>query len=464
MASDYEYDLAVLGAGPGGYVSAIRAAQLGLRTALIERDKPGGVCLNVGCIPSKALIHQAEIFESAEALRGLGVSVDASGLDYSQVKRKSRTAADRLSKGVQYLIKKNGITYIEGTGSISGPNALSLKDGPEITARNIIIAAGSRPKEIPGFPFDHEIIVDSTDALLFENLPEKLLILGAGVIGMEFAYIASAFGCKVTVVEMLSRALPNEEPEVSDTVLKAFKKRGITVHTQTKALSGRKVPGGIELEIETPSGGREVLEAGRLLVAVGRTPNTEGLGLDKVGIALERGFIPVGDYYQTKVPSIYAVGDVIDTPQLAHAASREGEIAVSRIAGKETEKRLSREDIPMAVYCNPQVGSFGLTEEKAGEGGFSCKTAAFPYRGIGKAMATEQPDGFIKLVSDEKTGLILGCHIVGAEATELIHELLLAKIKGIPASEVAEMVHAHPTLSEGLMEACLALKDRAIHM
>ena len=463
MSSTYDFDLAVIGSGPGGYVSAIRAAQLGLKTVIIEKDKPGGVCLNVGCIPSKSLIHQTEIFENTDFLKEIGVDIDKSGLNYSLVKKKSRIVAERLSKGVQYLINKNNIKYISGNAVITGPNNLIIDDAEKISSRNILIASGSRPKEIPEFSFDHDKVITSTDALLLDKLPETLLILGAGVIGMEFAYIASSFGCKVTIVEMLPKVLPNEEPEISELVYKAFKKRGVTIHTGTKALGMNKNLSGVTLEIEKEDGSRENLEGNMLLVAVGRTPNSESIGLESVGIRTERGFIPAGDYYQTSVPGIYAVGDVINTPLLAHAASGEGEIAVTHMAGIECKKRLKADEIPQAVYCNPQVGSFGLTEEKVKSLGLEYKTASFPFRGVGKAVAVDQPDGFIKLISSNDDQ-ILGCHIAGAEATELIHELLLAKINKIPAFRIAEMVHAHPTLSEGIMEASRALSGRAIHI
>lgn len=462
MSDKYDYDLIVIGSGPGGYVSAIRASQLGLRVVVLEKNKTGGVCLNVGCIPTKALIHQAEVFAGISELEAMGISIDKSAFDYGSVKNKSRTVAERLSKGVQFLLKKNKIDYVEGEGIIKDKNTVEVNGQETITGENILIASGSRPTEIPVFKFDNESIITSTDALLLDKLPEKMLILGAGVIGMEFAYIAASFGCSVTIVEMLKRVLPNEEPEISDLVLKEFKKKGVKIFTETKALSVEKSGGSIFLNIEKKNGEQAVLEGEKLLVSVGRTPNTQGLGLENIGIKTEKEFIPVGDYYETSVKGVYAIGDVVKTPLLAHVASKEGEIAVSRMAGRECEKSIDNNEIPQAVYCNPQVGSFGLTEEKVKELGLKYNVASFPFMGIGKAVAMGHPEGFIKLISSEDDRL-LGCHIVGAGATELIHELLAVKVNNIPVSSIAEMIHAHPTLSEGLMEASRALSGWAIH-
>ena len=460
----YDYDLVVIGAGPGGYVAAIRASQLGMKAAVIEKDKPGGVCLNIGCIPSKALIHQAEVFHSIKDLEGLGVKVDASAFDYGQVFKKSRKAADMLSKGVSFLLKKNKVEYITGTAEIKGPNEVSIDGSRTVSGKNILVATGSRPREIPGFPFDEKKVLSSNGALMLEKLPKSIIILGGGFIGVEFAHIMSSFGVEVQVVELLDRLLPIEDEESSAVLTRSFKKRKIGMHVSTKATGMKSTKGGVSLSIEKQDGEKAELEAEMLLVVVGRAPNTEGIGLENVGIKTEKGFIPVGDYYQTSVPSIYAIGDVVATPQLAHVASKEGEIAVEHMAGKEPVPRVDPYTIPSAVYCEPQVASFGYKEYEAKQEGLNYQKAMFPYRGAGKSVAIEKSDGHVKILYDPETSEILGAHVVGADATELIHELLLAKSSELLPADIAEMIHAHPTLSEALMEAARAAEGWAIHV
>ncbi len=464
MSDAKQYDLVIIGSGPGGYVAAIRASQLGLKAVVVEKDKAGGVCLNIGCIPSKALIHQAEVFHSIAGLEDLGVSVNTEKFDYSKVFKKSRNAASKLSRGVQYLLKKNKVDFIEGRAEISGKNEVLLDSGDKIKAKNIIIASGSRPREIPGFSFDGDTVVSSNDALMFESLPKSLLILGAGAIGMEFAHIMSRFGVEVTVVEMLDRILPLEDAEASDVVAKDFKKRGITMYTGMKASGLKKSKSGATVTLEDSDGGKKTVEAEKVLVAVGRAPNTEDIGLDSVGIETEKGFIPVGDYYLTKVPGIYAIGDVVAGPLLAHVASKEGEIAVEHIAGENPEPRLDPHLIPSAVYTEPQVAGFGLTEAQAKEQKINFKTAVFPYRGAGKAVAVEEPEGIVKIIYNPDSTEILGAHAAGANATELIHELLLAKKAELLPEDIATMVHAHPTLSEAVMEAARTAEGWVIHV
>lgn len=454
-----DYDLLVIGSGPGGYVAAIRASQLGLKCGVVEKDKPGGVCLNIGCIPSKALIHQAEEFRSIESLKKMGVSVDLESFDYSKVYKKSRVAAEKLSKGVQFLLKKNEIDYIEGEARITGRNEVSV-GGKKLSAQNILIATGSRPRELPGLEFDEKRVISSTGALMLEKLPKSLVILGAGAIGMEFAHVMNAFGVEVTVVEMLDQILPLEDADTAAVLEKDFKRRKIKMLTGKKASKLKKGKAGITVEIE----GSEPLEAEMLLVAVGRAPNSDGLGLEDIGVKTERGFISVGDYYETSAPGVYAIGDVIASPLLAHVASKEGEIAVEHIAGRNPEKRLDPDHIPSAVYTEPQVASFGPTEAKAEELGLSFETATFPYRGAGKSVAIEKSEGIVKIIYDSKTSEILAAHVAGAEATELIHELLLAKKAELLPEDVATMVHAHPTLSESVMEAARAAEGWAIHV
>ena len=470
MASNY--DVIILGAGPGGYVAAIRAAQLGLSACVVEKDKAGGVCLNIGCIPSKNLLHQAEVFRSAEELEDIGVKVDAAGLDYEKVWKKSRQASSRLVKGVQFLLKKNKVDYIEGEGRITaapqnGPKEVSIEtaDGQKtVSGKNIIIATGSSPRELPGFEFDEETVLSSTGALMLKEVPGRLVILGAGAIGVEFAHIMNAFGSEVTLVEMLDQVLPANDPEISEELAKSFKKRGITIHTKTKASAVSRKNGALEITLETGDGKTSTVEADKLLVVVGRAPNSAGIGLEAVGIEPERGFIPTGDYYETSVPGIYAIGDVINTPLLAHLASKEGETAVEHIAGVEVEPRIPADEVPMAVYTEPQVANFGLTEAEAKEKGLDVSTATFPFRGVGKAVAIGSMEGFVKLVYDTEIHEILGAHIVGPEATELIHEILLAKKMELLPENIADMIHAHPTLSESVMETMKAATTGAIHI
>ncbi|MCD6234326.1 MAG: dihydrolipoyl dehydrogenase [Candidatus Marinimicrobia bacterium] len=460
--TDYNYDLLIIGSGPGGYVAAIRASQLGMKTAVIEKESPGGVCLNWGCIPSKSLISQAQKFTYLKDLVKMGVRIDASALDYEKVYKKSRLAATKLSKGVEFLLKKNSIELIKGTAEISNKHEITV--GKEkYTAGNILIATGSRPKVIPGLEFDEEGILSSTGALSLKSLPKSILIVGAGAIGVEFAYILSSFGVQVHLVEMLDSILPMEDKDVSDVLLKAFKKNKVKVYTSTKASISDKQKNAYKIKLEHKDGEIEDVETEKILVAVGRTPNSENLGLEKLGIKTYKGFIETGDYYETSVPGIYAIGDVINTPFLAHVASKEGEIAVEHMAGKEDEKRIDPTLIPGAVYTEPQVASFGYTEVKAKEAGLPVKVFAFPYRGAGKAVAVEEPEGLVKFVCHEKTHEILGAHIAGKNATELIHEVLLARKAELLPEDIATMIHAHPTLSEAVMEAARGILEQAIH-
>lgn len=463
MAPSYDYDLVVIGSGPGGYVSAIRATQLGMKAAVIEKDKPGGVCLNIGCIPSKALIHQAEIFRYGADLEAMGVGVDRAGLDYSKVFKKSRNAAQRLSKGVQALLKKNGVDYIEGTARLSGAHEVTVDGKKTVSGANILVATGSRPKVVPGFEFDEKQVISSNGALMLEKLPKSLLVLGAGYIGMEFAHVMSSFGVEVTVVEMLDQILPNSDAEAVQVLHREFKRRGIKMLTGMKASDMKKKKSGVSVTATDSDGNTEELSAELLLVAVGRAPNTEDLGLEELGIELERGFVPTGDYYRTSVDSVYAIGDITTSPQLAHVAMKEGEIAVEHMAGHAGEPRLPDAHIPGAIYTEPQLASFGPTEEKLTAEGVSYGKASFPYRGAGKAVAIEQPEGIVKILFDTETHEMLAAHVAGANATDLIHELLLGKRSELLPEDIATMVHAHPTLSEAVMEAARGVEGWIIH-
>lgn len=464
MANNYNYDLIVIGSGPGGYVSAVRAAQLGMSVAIVEKDKPGGVCLNVGCIPSKSLIHSAELYRSMQHLNDWGVDINTSRFKYAKVQKKSREAANKLSKGVEYLLKKNKIELIKGVARLAGKNQIIIDGKKKITALNILIATGSRPKEIPGFEIDEQMVLSSTGMLMLEELPYKLLILGAGAIGIEFASVMNSFGVEVTVIEMLDNILPQEDHEVVEVLRKSLTKRGISIYTSTKANELKKDGKAVCLKIEKADGSVEELKADKLLLSVGRTPNSEELGLEELGINRTRGFIDTGDYYETGQRGVYAIGDVINTPLLAHVASKEGEIAVERMAGHTSSLRVENDLIPSAVYCEPQVARFGPVEEEVKKAGTPYRKAVFPYRGIGKAIAVESAEGMVKILVDEKTEEIISAHIVGLDATELIHELLLAKKSELFCEDIATMIHAHPTISEGVMEAARAAEDWAIHI
>ena len=461
--ADYDYDLLILGAGPGGYVAAIRATQLGLKAGVIEKDKPGGVCLNIGCIPSKALIHQAELMRGAKELEQIGVKVDASSLDYSKVFAYSRKAADMLSRGVGFLLKKNKIDLIEGEGVITSAHEIEVKGHGKVSGKNLLIATGSQPRSIPGFDFDEKTVLSSNGALMLEKLPGRICILGGGAIGVEFAHIMNAFGVEVHLVEMLDHLLPLEDQEAVQVLVRSFKKRGVKIYTSTKATGYTKSAKVLKVSLEGADGKQE-LEVDQILVVVGRVPNTEGIGLEKVGIKPEKGFIPVGSYYQSSAEGIYAIGDVLNSPMLAHVASKEGEIAAEHLAGHKTPTRLDPNAIPGAVYCEPQLASFGYTEVAAKEAGLDFEKAVFPYRGAGKSVAVGKTEGILKLLVDKETREILGAHVVGAEATELIHEILLAKTAELLPEDIARMTHAHPTLSEGVMEMARMAEGWVIHV
>jgi dihydrolipoamide dehydrogenase len=461
--SDYEYDLLVLGAGPGGYVAAIRATQLGMKAGVIEKDRPGGVCLNIGCIPSKALIHQAGLVRCGKELEKIGAKVDTSALDYSKVFAYSRKAADTLSRGVGFLLKKNKIDLIEGEGVINSAHEIEVKGHGKVSGRNLLIATGSRPRSIPGFDFDEKTVLSSTGALMLEKLPGRICVLGGGAIGVEFAHIMNAFGVEVHLVEMLDHLLPLEDEEAVEVLVRSFKKRGIKIYTSTKASGYTGSGKAVKVSLEGSEGKQEI-EVDQILLVVGRVPNTEGIGLEKVGIKLEKGFIPVGSYYQSSAAGIYAIGDVVNSPMLAHVASKEGEITVEHLAGHRSPSRLDPNAIPAAVYCEPQLASFGFTERAAKEAGLEFEKAVFPYRGTGKSVAAGKTEGIFKLLVERETREILGAHVVGAEATELIHEILLAKTAELLPEDIARMIHAHPTLSEGVMEMARMAEGWVIHV
>ena len=460
-----QYDLVVLGAGPGGYVAAIRAAQLGLGVAIIEREYWGGVCLNIGCIPSKALLKNAELAHTLQhRAKEFGFSFTDLQLDYSVAFKRSRQVSGRLVKGVQFLMKKNKIDVLDGTGKLTDANTVqvNLNDGGEqtVSGKNIIIATGARPRTIPGVEFDGDRIISYIDAILTDSPPEKLIIVGGGVIGVEFAYMWANYGVEVTIVEMMDHLLPNEEPEVSDVLEKAYKKMGVNLHLNARVEKIETTKDGVSVDL----GGGTKLEADKVMLAINFLPNVENIGLESVGVELtDRGAIAIDDQMRTNVPNIYAIGDVATEYRLAHIASAMGLVAAEAIAGHETMP-LDYRMMPRATYCVPQVASFGYTEAQAKEAGYELNVGQFPFQANGKALGLGERDGFIKIIADKKYGEILGAHMVGPDVTELLPELTLAHNAELTSEEIARNVHAHPTLSEALMEAAHAVEGEAIHI
>lgn len=463
-----EYDVVVIGAGPGGYVAAIRASQLGLKTAIVDKQWLGGVCLNVGCIPSKALLKNAEVAHTLrERGKEFGFSFDNLVLDYSAAVKRSRSVSDRLTRGVGFLMKKNNITVHMGAARLTGKDTVQItaKDGAttDLKAKNIIIATGAQPTIIPGVTIDGEKVLTYTEAILQTRLPKSAIIIGAGAIGAEFATIWSAYGAQVTMVEMLPRILPLEDEESSAELAKAFQKRGIQMLTGTRVLSVQAVEDGVAVKVAAPDG-ETTLQAEQALVAIGFKPNSKNLGLEEAGVKLtERGFIQIDERMATNVPGIWAIGDVTGQLLLAHVASAQGVICAEHIAGVETVT-LDYRMIPRATYSSPQVASFGLTEAQAKEQGYQVKVGKFPFQPNGKALGLGDYAGFVKIITDEKYGEILGAHMVGPDVSELLPELTLAQRMELTTAEIARNVHAHPTLSEAILEAAHAAEGHGIHM
>lgn len=461
------YDLIVIGSGPAGYVGAIRARQLGLQTAIVEMDKPGGVCLNVGCIPTKALIHKAKEFRAAEGLKKHGLQVDASRFDFSGVTQYAKTVSTKLSKSVSFLLKKAGVDAITGSAKFLSPTTVEVSRGEEkevLAGKHFLIATGSRPKNLPGLSIDEERILSSTGALFLKQLPKKIAIIGAGAIGVEFAYIYRSFGSEVYLIEVMPRILPLEDSEAVETLTKQYIKQGIQVLTSTKVLQAEAIDEGMRLSIQKQDGEAETLMVDKVLLSVGRTINTDHLGLENIPLTTEKGFLSVNARYQTAVPHIYAAGDVIPTPLLAHVASEEAINAIESIVNPQKEPVDFSGLIPSCIYSDPELASFGEQEALLVKASRPFKKTVFPYRGIGKSVATDQPEGFIKLLSDPETEQVLGVTIVGAQATELIHETMLLKQTKQSIRTLAHMIHAHPTFSEGIMEVAKLALGEAINL
>jgi dihydrolipoamide dehydrogenase len=455
------FDVVVVGSGPGGYVAAIRAAQLGLSVAAVEDDRPGGVCLNWGCIPTKALLRNAEVVHLVQRAGDFGITVGSVSADYGQAITRSRGVADRMAKGVEFLFKKNKITLVPGTGTLTSKTSVEVKGaaGAEtLQARAIILATGSAPRSLPGVSIDEKVVISSNGAVRNETRPASIVVIGAGAVGMEFADVYAAYGTQVTVLEALDRVLPVEDAEASALVARLFGRRGITIKTGVKVSAVK--PGGPGAIVETADG---KLETEQVLMAVGRAARTAGVGLEAVGVQLERGFVKVSPTMETSVKGIYAVGDMAGAPLLAHKAMAEGVIAAEAIAGR-TPHPLDYGNVPSCTYCRPQVASIGLSEARARDNGREVMVGKFPFTANGKAVALGETDGFVKVVADKATGEIVGAHIVGAEATEMIHEFAVGRTLEATLEEIMHTIHAHPTLSEAALEATLAALGQAIHI
>ena len=456
-----KYDVIVLGSGPGGYVTAIRASQLGLKTAVIEKESLGGVCLNWGCIPTKALLKSAQVFEYLKHADDYGLTVKEFDKDFDAVVNRSRNVAEGMSKGVQFLMKKNKIDIISGYGTLKPGKKVDV-EGTEYTADHIIIATGARSRELPSLPQDGKKVIGYRKAMTLEKQPKKLVIVGSGAIGVEFAYFYNSMGTDVTVVEYLPRIVPLEDEEVSKQLERSFKKSGIKVLTSTEVTSVDTSGKGIKATIKTKKG-EEVLEADLVLSAVGIKTNIENIGLEDVGIVTDRDKILVNDFYQTNIPGYYAIGDVTPGPALAHVASAEGILCVEKIAGQHVEA-IDYGNIPGCTYCTPEIASVGLTEAQAKDKGIDIKVGKFPFSASGKASAGGHKDGFVKVIFDAKYGEWLGCHMIGAGVTDMIAEAVLGRKLETTGHEVLKTIHPHPTMSEAVMEAVADAYDEVIHI
>ncbi|MEX2530273.1 MAG: dihydrolipoyl dehydrogenase [Gemmatimonadota bacterium] len=464
-----QFDVVVIGGGPGGYVAAIRASQLGLKVACVEAEKLGGVCLNIGCIPTKALLTSALLVNELKGADQHGITTGDVTVDLGPAQERSRRVADQLNRGVGMLFKKNKVTHIEGWGRLTGEKGVVEvdRDGEKETVKgdHVIVATGSRPRSLPFLEVDGEKIWSSDDALMAKEAPSTLAIVGAGAIGMEFADIFEAYGSEVTIIEALDRLLPVEDADISAQIQKAYKKRGMTLHTSARIQSADITDDGVVLTFEDAKGKEQKLTVDRVLSAVGRVPNTEDVGLDAAGVKLtEKGnFIEVDEWMRTSAEGVYAVGDCAGGALLAHKASHEGIACVEKIAG-EAHGPVDYGNIPNCTYCHPEVASVGLTEEQAKEAGYDIQVGKFPWVGNGRALAHGDTDGFVKVIRDKEYSEILGAHIIGPHATELIGEFVVGRHLETTAEEMEKAIHPHPTLSEAIAEAALASLGRPIHI
>jgi dihydrolipoamide dehydrogenase len=459
------YDIIILGSGPGGYVTAIRAAQLGFKTAIVEKESLGGVCLNWGCIPTKALLKSAQVFDYLKHADAYGLTVKAYDKDFNAVVNRSRDVAGSMSKGVQFLMKKNKIDVLEGFGKIMPGKKVQVTQNDktvEYQGQHIIIATGARSRELPNLPQDGKKVIGYREAMTLPSQPKKLIVVGSGAIGIEFAYFYNAMGTEVTIVEYLDRIVPVEDEEISKQLERSFKKSGINIMTNAEVTSVDTKGKGVKATVKTAKG-EETLTADIVLSAVGIKTNIENIGLEEVGIVVDRDKILVNDFYQTNLPGYYAIGDVTPGQALAHVASAEGILCVEKIAGLHVEP-LDYGNIPGCTYCSPEVASVGLTEAQAKEKGYDIKVGKFPFSASGKAQASGNSDGFVKVIFDAKYGEWLGCHMIGAGVTDMIAEAVLGRKLETTGHEVLKTVHPHPTMSEAVMEAVAAAYDEVIHL
>jgi dihydrolipoamide dehydrogenase len=457
----HKADVAVVGTGPGGYVAAIRCAQLGLSVVAVEDDRPGGVCLNWGCIPTKALLRNAEVVHLFERAEQFGIRVQSWQADYAEAVRRSRGVADRMAKGVEFLFRKNKITLLAGTGRLQGPTRVEVRGtaGTDtVEARAIILATGSEPRSLPGITIDEKVVLSSNGAVRQERAPASLIVIGGGAVGVEFADVYAAYGTRVTILEALPRLVPLEDEEVSTLLARSFGRREITLKTGVKVTGIQ--PGGPGVVVATDG---ERLEAEQVLMAVGRGARVRDVGLEALGVQLERSFVKVSPRMETSVKGIYAIGDMAGPPLLAHKAMAEGVVAAEAIAGQDP-RPVDYSNVPSCTYCRPQIASIGLSESRARENGREVSVGRFPFTASGKAVALGETEGFVKVVADKATGEILGVHIVGPEATEIIHEFAVGRTLEATLEEIIHTIHAHPTLSEAALEATLGALGRAIHV
>ncbi len=466
--ADTNFDVVVVGAGPAGYVAAIKAAQLGYRTACVEDTFLGGVCLNIGCIPTKALLESAAMITHLGHAKEFGVEVGEIRTNMAQAVKRSRQVSERLVKGIGYLFKKNKVTHVPGRGRLAGKGQVEVtaKDGGKqtLTAKHIILATGSRPRDLPFLKIDHDRVWDSTDAMMSQEAPRTLAVVGAGAIGMEFADVYAAFGTRVTIVEALDRVLPLEDRDCSAVVEKSYRKRGMEVYTGARLEKAEVGKAGVKLTVKTAKGETRVIEAERVLSAIGRAPNVEDVGLEAAGVGLtERGFIAVDRQMRTSVEGVYAIGDAAGPPLLAHKGSHEGVACVEAIHG-DPHAGIDYGNIPNCTYCHPEVASVGLTEEQAREQGMDIEVGVFPWTANGRALTSGDTDGFVKVIRDKKYSEVVGAHIVGPHATELIAEFVVGRHLETTVEEMDRAMHPHPTLSEAVAEAALAALGHALHI
>ena len=460
------YDVIVLGSGPGGYVTAIRASQLGLKTAVVEQESLGGVCLNWGCIPTKALLKSANVYEYINNAEDYGIKVSSHKADFNAVVKRSRDVAEKMSGGVKFLMKKNKIDVIMGTGKIQPGKQIEVtdKDGEKATysANHIVIATGARSRELPNLEQDKKQILGYRDAMVLPKMPKKMVVVGSGAIGVEFAYFYNAMGVDVTIVEYLPNIVPVEDIDVSKQLEKTFKKKGISIMTNSSVENVEKSSKGCKVKVKTAKG-EEIIECDMVLSAVGIQPNIENIGLEETGVGVDGGKIVVNDFYETNIPGYYAIGDVVQGQSLAHVASAEGITCVEKIAGHHPEP-IDYNNIPGCTYCSPEIASVGMTEKVAKEAGHELKIGKFPFSASGKASAAGHNDGFVKLIFDAKYGELLGAHMIGANVTEMIAEIVALRKLETTGQELIKTVHPHPTMSEAIMEAAAAAYGEVIHI